>query len=81
MNGHREALTGRARAGTDRTPRRSGDLVIPYFTPRRQDLSILLDQATVLIEQFEAEAWRAWRLAAKHRGIKKELEQLAEDDR
>ena len=60
------------------TPRRSGDLVLSPFYRKNTDLSRLLDQAVALAELHEAQAWEHWRLAARHRAIKRALEQLAE---
>ena len=77
----KEAPAGQAGARTDRIPRRSGDLVIVHSStksPPRQDLSRLLDQALTLAEKHEVEVWRHWRLAARHRAIKRALEELAE---
>ena len=53
-------------------------LVMPYDTTGADDLSNLLDQAVTLAEKHEAQAWRSWRLAQKHRRIKAALEELAE---
>jgi len=65
-------------ARTDTTPQRGDDLVIPHDTTSLDDLSILLGQSLTLAERHEAEAWEHWRLAAKHRAIKRTLEELAE---
>ena len=77
----KEAPAGQAGARTDRIPRRSGDLVIVHSStksPRRQGgLSRLVDQALTLAEKHGAEAWRHWRLAARHRAIKRAIEGLA----
>ena len=53
-------------------------LVMPYITTGPDDLSRLLDQAVTMAEKHKAAAWRHWRLAQKHRAIKRALEELAE---
>ena len=60
---------------------RGGDRLMPYLTtecpPCQADLARLLDQALTLAEKHEADAWRSWQLARKHRQIKAALEGLA----
>ena len=78
----RNAPAKRAGARTGRqTPRSGGDLVVHNSStksPRRQGgLSRLVDQALTLAEVHEGEAWRHWRLAARHRAIKRAIEGLA----
>ena len=77
----KEAPAGQAGARTGRQTPRSGDLVIVHSStksPRRQGgLSRLVDQALTLAEKHEVEAWRHWRLAARHRAIKRAIEGLA----
>ena len=51
---------------------------LPQEYHENDDLSRLLDQAVALAELHEAQAWEHWRLAARHRAIKRALEQLAE---
>jgi len=77
----RKAPGGQPGAHTDLTPRRGGYLVMPYYrgsSPPCQELSRLIGQANCLSEKYEAQAWRSWRLAQKHRRIKQALERLAE---
>ena len=52
--------------------------IIPRKARKSQELSRLVDQAICLAEHHEAQAWEHWRLAARHRAIKRALEQLAE---
>ena len=64
------------------TPRGEAFLSCPpqYSRPVavcQADLSRLLDQALTLAERHEAEAWRSWQLARKHRRIKAAFEGLA----
>ena len=77
MSRKNEALA-ETRALRRQAPRRGGVLVYPQYTTKTDDLSRLLDQAVALAELHEAQAWEHWRQAARHRAIKRALEQLAE---
>ena len=67
--------------GAGRTERSEAFLSCPphykLSSPACQDLSMLLDRAVSLAEKHEAEAWRSWQLAQKHRRIKAAFEGLA----